>query len=61
MLLLNFNFGGFCAEDAPEEEAPEADPRKEAQKATQLIDSLRKGSFPEELSNIYLHPDAVGG
>jgi len=52
-LLLNFGFAGYDAEAAPEDEPPEADPCAEAQKATALIESLRKGSFPEELTNIY--------
>ena len=53
LTALFSDFGGLRAEDAPEEEAPEVNSLTEAQKATQLIESLRKGSFPEELSNIY--------
>jgi len=47
------DFVGLNAEGAPEEEAPEVNLLAEAQKATALIESLRKGSYPEELNNIY--------
>ena len=52
-LLLNFDFDGVYDEDAPEDEAPQVNHRVEAEKATRLIESLRAGSFPEELDNLY--------
>lgn len=51
--LLLFDFHGLSPEDVPEDGEPETNPRSEARKASDLIESLRKGSFPEELNNIY--------